>query len=55
MTILVTGVAGHAGRNTVRQLVETGHDVRALTRGSRSGTFRRESGCTRAISPAHRR
>ncbi len=39
MTILVTGAAGHIGRNIVRQFVETGHDVRALTRGSRSGTF----------------
>ncbi|MFJ8713120.1 NAD(P)H-binding protein [Streptomyces violaceus] len=39
MTILVTGAAGHVGRNIVRQLVETGHDVRALTRGSRSGAF----------------
>ncbi|MGX5210337.1 SDR family oxidoreductase [Streptomyces violaceus] len=39
MTILVTGAAGHVGRNIVRQLVETGHDVRALTRRSRTGAF----------------
>ncbi|MFH8897830.1 NAD(P)H-binding protein [Streptomyces coeruleorubidus] len=37
MTILVTGAAGNVGRNVVRQLVERGHDVRALTRRARPG------------------
>ncbi|MET9818541.1 MULTISPECIES: NAD(P)H-binding protein [unclassified Streptomyces] len=39
MTILVTGATGNVGRNVVRQLVEKGRDVRALTRRTRAGVF----------------
>lgn len=32
MKVLVTGATGHVGRHVVTQLVEAGHEVRALTR-----------------------
>ncbi|GGX04344.1 NAD(P)H-binding protein [Streptomyces lomondensis] len=42
MTILVTGATGNVGRNVVRQLLERGHDVRALTRTPRAGALPEE-------------
>lgn len=37
MTILVTGATGVVGRNVVRQLVEAGEDVRAMSRRPADG------------------
>lgn len=37
MTILVTGATGMVGRNVVRQLVEAGEPVRAMSRNPRDG------------------
>ncbi|MGW3283045.1 NAD(P)H-binding protein [Streptomyces sp. NPDC001002] len=39
MAILVTGATGNVGRHVVRQLVEAGAEVRALTRSPRTAVF----------------
>ncbi|MFF4963101.1 NAD(P)H-binding protein [Streptomyces sp. NPDC001222] len=39
MAILATGATGNVGRNVVRQLVEAGAEVRALTRSPRTAGF----------------
>ncbi|OIJ85135.1 NmrA family transcriptional regulator [Streptomyces sp. MUSC 14] len=39
MAILVTGATGNVGQNVVRQLVEAGEEVRALTRSPRTAGF----------------